>query len=200
MAQHSRFLQRLGRDEAGNTLALMAAAMIPFTILVGSGLDLAVTYMARGKLQNACDAGVLAARQSMEGTLFNEDVEAEADRFFGFNFPVGTAGTTEVAFEVVQDEDDDAPLLGSASAEVRTSLMRLVGITELPIAVECDAKREMGHNDVMLVLDVTGSMADAPSNGGGTKIGRLRDGAAGIFRGLHSDDGSVIRFGIVPYS
>lgn len=200
MQQGRPFLGRLLRDTAGNTLALAAAAMIPFVILVGSGVDLGVTYMARGKLQNACDAGVLAARQSMEGTDFDDAVEDEADRFFEFNFPGGTAGAFDVEFEVTQDEDDPSQLLGTASASIPTSLMRVVGVSELDIAVACDAKRDMGHNDIVLVLDVTGSMADAPSNGGGTKIGRLREGAAGIYRGLEGDDGSVIRFGIVPYS
>jgi len=194
------FLTRLARDVTGNTLALAAAAIVPFAILVGSGVDFGVAYMARGKLQNACDAGVLAARQAMDGTNFTTAVEEEAERFFEFNFPKGTVGATDLEFEVDQDDADDTQLIGTASASIPTSLMRIAGINELPISVQCDAKRDMGHNDILLVLDVTGSMADAPSNGGGTKIGRLRDGAAGIFRGLESDDGSIIRFGIVPYS
>ncbi len=194
------FLTRLARDATGNTLALAAAAIVPFTILVGSGVDFGVAYMARGKLQNACDAGVLAARQAMDGTNFTTAVEDEAERFFEFNFPEGTVGATNLEFEVDQDDADETQLLGTASATIPTSLMRIAGINELPISVQCDAKRDMGHNDILLVLDVTGSMANAPSNGGGTKIGRLRDGAAGIFRGLESDDGSIIRFGIVPYS
>ena len=200
MRYNSSFLTRLARDTAGNTLAIAAAAIVPFTILVGSGVDFGVTYMARGKLQNACDAGVLAARQSMEGTEFDESVENEAQRFFDFNFPAGTVGSFDVDFEVVQDEDDESQLLGTASASVPTSLMRIIGVDQLDIAVACDAKRDMGHNDIVLVLDVTGSMAQAPSNGGGTKIERLREGAAGIFRALEGDDGSIIRFGIVPYS
>src|SRR5688500_597650 len=102
MTQARLFLSRLARDTMGNTLALAAAAIIPFTILVGPGVDFGVTYMARGKLQNACDAGVLAARQSMEGAEFDEDVEDEAQRFFDFNFPEGTAGAFDVEFEVVQ--------------------------------------------------------------------------------------------------
>src|SRR5690606_3534048 len=200
MQQRSRFLSRLAADTAGNTLALAAAAVIPFMLVVGSGMDLAVAYMARGKLQNACDAGVLAGRQLMEGNTFNSTIEDEAERFFEFNFPEGTAGATEIDFNVAQDEDDTAQLIGSASAVVPTSLMRIAGFGEIPISVNCDAKRDLGHNDIMLVLDVTGSMAQAPSQGGGTKIGRLRTGAAGIYRALAEDNGSVIRFGIVPYS
>ena len=200
MGKSSRFLSSLAADAAGNTLALAAAAMIPFTILIGSGLDLSVAYMSRGKLQNACDAGVLAARQFMEGTEFNDDVEEEAERFFAFNFPDGTAGVEDAELTVAQDENDEGLLVGNATATVPTSLMKIVGVTGIPISVNCDATRDMGHNDIMLVLDVTGSMADAPSNGGGTKIGRLRTGAAGIYRALESDDGSITRFGIMPYS
>ena len=200
MRQKSNFLTHFGRDSAGNTLAIVAAAMVPFTLLIGSGLDLAVTYMARGKLQNACDAGVLAARQAMDGSDFNSAVDDEAHRFFDFNFAEGVAGSTDIDFAVEQDADDPAQLIGVASAKVPTSLMRIVGITELPISVNCDAKRDLGHNDILLVLDVTGSMANAPSNGGGTKIGRLREGAVGLYRALESTDGSITRFGIVPYS
>lgn len=193
-------LRKLAQDEAGNVLALSAAAMIVFVALVGSALDLSVAYMARGKLQNACDAAVLAARQSMTGSRYNADVEAEADRFFAFNFPQATANTTDVSFDIEQNPDNRTELLGDASASVPTTLVRIIGINEVPISVNCDASRDLGHNDVMLVLDVTGSMNNAPSNGGGTKIARLRTGAAGLYRALDTDDGSVTRFGIVPYS
>ena len=194
-------LRRIAADDEGNTLAIFAAALIPLTIMVGSGLDMGIAYMARAKMQNACDAGVLAARQIMEGTNFNATVEAEGDRFFDFNFPAGTLDTTELEFEIVQNEDDEGELLGNATAVLPTVMMQMFGYDTLELEVDCDATRDMGHNDVMLVLDVTGSMNDPPSNGGGTKIERLRTGAAGLYRAL--DDGgadTVTRFGIMPYS
>ena len=91
-------------------------------------------------------------------------------------------------------------MLGAASATIPTSLMNIFGIRTLNISVNCDARRDMGNNDIVLVLDVTGSMAQSPSNGGGTKIGRLRTGAVGLYRALKDSNGSVTRFGIVPYS
>ena len=193
-------LSRLRRDTKGNTLALCAAAIIPLTAIIGSALDLSVAYMARSRLQNACDAGVLAGRQYMQGTSFDQSVRAEADKFFDFNFPAGTAGTTGLDFEVEQDATNRSQLLGIANALVPTSLMRIFGYDNIPIEVECDATRDMGHNDIALVLDVTGSMAQNASGGGGARIDRLRNGAAGIYRALDSGDGSVTRFAIVPYS
>lgn len=194
-------LRNLARDNSGNTLVIFAASLVPMTMMVGSGLDISVTYMAQAKMQNACDAAVLAGRQAMQGNNWNGSAKQEADKFFEFNFPVGTHGVDDAVFDVDQDASDRAQIVGTASGNVPTAIMRIFGFDELPISAECDAKRDLGHNDVMLVLDVTGSMTQAPSNGGGTKIARLRTGASGLYRALSDDDnGSVTRFGIVPYS
>jgi Flp pilus assembly protein TadG len=194
------FMRRLRDDARGNTLAICAAAIIPLTAVIGSALDLSDAYMTRQRLQNACDASVLAARQYMKGGDFNDDVTTEANKFFDFNFPAGTSNVSDLDFTIEQDADKDTQLNGAASAKVPTTLMRIFGYRNIPIQVSCDATRDMGHNDVMLVLDVTGSMADAPSSGGASKISRLREGAMGLYEALDSDDGSITRYGIVPYS
>ena len=64
----NRMLQNLRTDTKGNALAIFAAALVPLVLVVGSGLDLSFAYMAKAKLQNACDAAALAGRQSMDGT------------------------------------------------------------------------------------------------------------------------------------
>ncbi|MGB5780022.1 MAG: TadE/TadG family type IV pilus assembly protein [Allopontixanthobacter sediminis] len=195
------FLRKLLDDRSGNALAIFGAALVPVTMMVGSGVDVSRTYMAKAKLQNACDAAVLAARQSMEGNAWTTANEAEADKFFDFNFPSGTYGVQNVVFTVAKDTVDNAQVVGSASATVPTSIMKVFGFATLDIAAECNAKRDLGHNDVVLVLDVTGSMASSPSTGGSSKIVRLREAAAGLYRALENDEnGSVTRFGIVPYS
>ena len=197
---HLWMLPKLLRDTAGNTLAIFAAALVPLVLMIGGGLDLGVMYMARAKMQNACDAGVLAARQTMAGNVWTNAANDEADKFFDFNFPVGAHGVTDAEFTASQDQDDAAQVVGSASGTVPTSLLRVAGLTSLPVSVNCSAKRNLGHNDVVLVLDTTGSMANSPSNGGGTKIGRLRTGASGLYRALDEENESVTRFGIVSYS
>ena len=129
----------------------------------------------------------------MQGDDFDSDVEAEADRFFNFNFPAGTNRVTNLEFTVAQDENSSSQLNGSAGATVPTSLMRVFNYDNIPVSVDCDATRDMGYNDIVLVLDVTGSMADSPSSGGSSKISRLQTGAMGLFRALQGDDGSVTR-------
>ncbi|AXK42943.1 pilus assembly protein [Erythrobacter aureus] len=195
------FFRKLIADQQGNTLAIFAAALIPLTIVIGSGLDLSIAYMAKAKLQNACDAAVLAGRQSMNGSTWSDAVEEEANRFFDFNFPDGTLNTSPTAFSVTHNQVNTAEIIGTASTTVPTSLMFIFGYDRIPISASCDATRDFGANDVMLVLDVTGSMNEPPSIGGDRRIVRLRRGAIGLFRALQDDgDRSTTRFGIVPYS
>ena len=54
---------RLARDAAGNTLAIVAASIAPILAMVGGGVDMGRSYLAESRLQQACDAGVLAARK-----------------------------------------------------------------------------------------------------------------------------------------
>lgn len=174
--------------------------MIPLIALIGSGVDLSVAYTTRTKLQNACDAAVLAGRQSMSGVTFKQRDKDEAEKFFEFNFPANTHGAQNVQFEIEQNAVDTLELLASASLELPTTMMSLFGFESIPIEVSCNAKRDQADNDIVLVLDVTGSMADPPSGGGGTKIEALRDGANGLYRALEGDTLSTTRYGIVPYS
>ena len=194
------FLKRLIADTTGATLPMIAAALIPIMLMLGAALDISVAYMAREKLQNACDAAVLAGRQSMQGTLWTAQDEAEANKFFDFNFPAGAHGAYDVSFDIQQGTENRSELKAVASATVPTAIMKVFGYKKIDLNVLCDATRDMGHNDIVLVLDVTGSMNDAPSNGAGTKIERLREGAVGLYRALDDDQGSITRYGFVPYS
>jgi len=197
-----QLLHELRRNIEGNALMLFAAALVPVTIMIGSGVDAAVTYTARNKLQNACDAGALAGRLAMVGQDWTEDAEDEAHKFFDFNFPVGTNGVNDVQFTIEQDADAPSQVIGMATGTVPTTMMFLFGYDSMDISVDCDATRDMGHNDVMLVLDVTSSMLSTPSTGGSaTKIDLLREGVMGLYRALDDGDtGSVTRFGFVPFS
>jgi len=200
------FLHHLRVDSTGNALAMMAAAMVPLAGMIGGGLDMSRVYMARAKLQTACDAGALAGRQGMVGTDFEASDRASANKFFNFNFPVGTMNASNVTFAIDSHPTDTSALQASATADVPTSLMRIFGKKTMAVRVTCDAKLDLGANDLMLVLDVTGSMLCAPGVTGtctestDSKIRKLRDGALGLYRALDTGDAGQTRYGIMPYS
>ena len=88
-ARGGGFLTRLRRDARGNTLAIVGAALVPLSAMIGSGVDMSRAYMAKNRLQSACDAAALAGRRVMTDDTMNATVSAEAIRFFNFNFRQG---------------------------------------------------------------------------------------------------------------
>lgn len=199
-ANPGSFLSLLRRDTRGNTLAMAAAALVPIAGMIGSGLDMSRAYMAQAKMQNACDAAALGARREMAGSVFTTAVADEGERFFDFNFPSGTMNAANTTVTVSQSTTNPTTVEVRASADIPTSVMSMFGKNTIPISVACDADQDYGNNDVMVVLDVTGSMRSAPRGGGASKISRLRSGAMGLYRALADTPNTRTRFGFVPYS
>ena len=75
-----QFLQSLTRNRSGNTIVMMAAFTIPLVILAGSGIDIGRQFLVKTRLQQACDAGVLAGRKFMtatSGTTLDSNAETQ---------------------------------------------------------------------------------------------------------------------------
>ena len=130
--------------------------LVPLAAMIGSGVDMSRAYMAKTRLQSACDAAALAGRRVMVDDTLDTNVTNEATRFFHFNFRKrpqrhrrvhagrDPAGRRDGARHRVDDDPD----LGHAD----------VRLHHLPLNVTCDASLNFVNTDVMLVLDVTGSM------------------------------------------
>lgn len=82
--------------------------------------------------------------------------------------------------------------------------MNLFGFGSLPVSVSCDASLNFVNTDIVLVLDVTGSMAE--SIGGSTKIAALQDAVLALYDELAPTQAQLkaqglrLRYGVVPYS
>lgn len=188
-------------DQRGNAMMLTAAALLPVVGIVGSGIDIGRAYMTQLRLQQACDAGVLAGRRAMAGSGYLDPAKAEANKMFNFNFPAGNYGSRDIGFSSWSDKPSD--VAGRATAVLPTAIMYIFGKTQFDLAVDCTAKLEISNVDVMLVLDVTGSMRDkAVSTDTDTKIVALRKASIDFFDTLTKADvgDGRLRFGVVPYS
>ncbi|QAY78535.1 pilus assembly protein [Sphingosinicella sp. BN140058] len=191
----NRLLPRLKQDR-GNALPIMAAAMLPIIAAIGSGVDTARIYMTKSKLQEAVDSAALAGRRAMT----NDDIETAkpaARSYITFNFPAGYNETTPVVTTITK------PDVGTVSVKAETTIpatfMRLFGIRSYPITATSEAKQNFDNLDIMLVLDTTGSMA-------GTRIQGLRSAVLALYDQLAEaqttlkSQGLRLRYGIVPYS
>lgn len=196
---------RLGRDRSGNTLAIIAAAIAPILAMVGGGIDMGRSYLSQSRLQQACDAGVLAARKRLGAQAavtgeISPDVAETGQRFFNINFRSGSYGTEDRDFVMTLEED--FAISGVATVDVPTTIMQIFGFTVVPVRVECEAQIDFANTDVMMVLDVTGSMAEHNPGEAQSRLDAMKQTVANFHAQLAaaSQAGSRIRYGFVPYS
>jgi hypothetical protein len=198
-------LFRLARDRAGNTLAMIAAAVVPILAMVGGGIDMGRSYLSQSRLQQACDAGVLAARKTLGSQVVTTGIipDSAADtgnRFFSLNFQSGAYGTENRAFQMTLEDDDS--ISGVASVDVPTTIMGLFGYTDVALEVQCQARLNFSNTDIMFVLDTTGSMEESNPGDSETRIAALRN----VVKAFHAQvegskkPGTRIRYGFVPYA
>lgn len=207
----------LARDKRGNTLAIVAASLIPLAGMVGGGVDLSRMYIVKTRLQHACDAGALAGRKQMGGGTWafnNNAARAAAERFFDANIQASPYGASTVTKAYTESA---GKVTGVASATLPMTLMRVLGKTTETISVTCDAEMRLPNTDVMFVLDTTGSMASkAVSTDSQTKMEALKSSVKCFYEivaRLDTEENCVtgtpsggtgttvqVRFGFMPYA
>ncbi|SFJ56620.1 von Willebrand factor type A domain-containing protein [Sphingomonas sp. NFR04] len=161
-------LARLRGNVAGNTLAMMAIALIPLLFIAGSAIDTARLYMVKNRLQQACDAGALAGRRFMlssSSTTLDANATTQANAFFSNNFKLGLFGTKSVTFTPSKTSENQ--VAGTATATVPMTLTGMMGFRDQALTVNCEARYDVADTDIMFVLDTTGSMACLASDTNG---------------------------------
>ena len=204
-------LARLRRDVRGNTLAIMAAAMIPLIAMIGSGVDMTRAYMAQNRFRQACDAGALAGRRLLSGTSVSTAVRTEADKYFKFNFPLGQFQSAD--YNLTMNVPQAGTLHIESTTTIPTTLMKIFGYTTLPISASCSATQDFVNTDIMLVFDLSGSMNCLPGAPGGcdpgiagSKLDALKAAAKSLYTTLEPAQTQLaannlrMRYGFVNYS
>jgi hypothetical protein len=200
------FLQSLKRDRSGNAIMIVAASAFPLIALIGGAVDLSRSYLAESRLQQACDAGVLAARKRLGSTVVGGGVVpgfvADAgNKFFNINFRNNTYGTANRAF--VMTLEPDYAISAVATVDVPTTIMRLFGYSEVKLQTKCQAKVNFNNTDIMMVLDTTASMdVKAVPTDPLSKIATMKTVIKNFHKQMEESKGPSIRvrYGFVPYS
>ncbi|MDO9489738.1 MAG: hypothetical protein Q7J32_15285, partial [Sphingomonadaceae bacterium] len=165
-------------------------------------------YMAQARLQQAVDAATLAGRKAMtDGSL--DTADPEIVKFLQNNYPANMSDGTgiSIADPIFQSEavvmnstiSDQGALCVTAQATVPTLVMGAFGKQSITIGANSCARRSGTNIDVVLVLDVTGSMA-------GTRLTALKTATTDFLETLDDTrtqlavSGLRVRVGIVPYS
>ena len=184
------FLKRFARDRRGNVATVFALAMIPVIGAVGVAVDYARVAQIQSKLEDALDAGVLAV--GSQPAMSDAEAFAMVDKWVALHMGDGYAGYWKLD-SVTQT--DDGKITAIASGDVDTAIVRVLGITDVPIGATSEAVRTTGKVELVLVLDNTGSMR-------GQKLSKLKTAATDLVSSLAkvTKDPRDLKIGLVPFS
>lgn len=187
-------------DEQGNILPIAAAGILVMAALIGGAVDMSRAYQIQTRLQNACDAGVLAGRRAITNQGFTTAAEAQALRYFNVNFDEAAQGSDNTTVTFGGDNAGNT-VTGQASTTMPMLVMQLFGKTDMTITASCTSTMGVGNSDVTMVLDVTGSMGSALS--GGTRLSALKTAMINFYDTVETataGSNARIRYAIVPFS
>lgn len=197
-----QFFKSILRDQGGNVLPLGAAGVMLLLVVVGSGLEMSRAYRANARLQSACDAATLAGRRAVGVNGFDTTARAVANSYFNTNFDQ-TAQEAQFTKFSLSSPDNGITVSGTATTRVSTLIMKVFGVSDLPLTATCSASMGVGNSDVTFVLDVSGSMGGALAGTTTTRLQALQTAMKNFYTTVNDATGSSnarVRYSMVPYS
>lgn len=195
--------------EKGSVAVVVALSLMVLVLIVGGVIDVSRAIYARETLQQAADAGALAAAKNVPVVTDPQNVKEEKLAATAQELINANLGTSNGLLTVQPVTATYSPGLGTAADTVKISLsataptafLKLVGINDFEFVIESTSQMpQPGPIDLALVLDTTKSMSAAPATGGATKIETLKVAATDLVKQLMTASNPNIRVGVVPYS
>jgi len=190
-----RNILRFGKNRTGAASILLAFAIVPLIGFVGIATDATRAYMVKSRLSSAIDAAGLAGGQS----FFKPTRDADINMFFDANFPANYMGATVSGPDIQADEENETLTL-NASATIPMVFMQLFGYQSVTVSAFAEITREMQALDVVVAIDMSGSMGS--SLDGGTRMSAARQAATDLVDILYGNDSSKehLNIGVVPWN
>ena len=191
-----RRLSEFRTDTRGAVAAFVAGGLISMVGVVGLATDAARGYMVKARLSQALDSAALAGGRE----IFSPTRDADIQMFFNANFPPGFLGAT-VTGPVIQVSPNNETLTLTASAKIDTTFMKVLGFKVLTVSTATEVTRETTYLDVVLAIDMSGSMTSS-AGGGQSRIAAARAAAKDLVNILFGNEETkaLLNIGIVPWN
>ncbi|NLY50300.1 MAG: hypothetical protein GX062_04775, partial [Firmicutes bacterium] len=122
-------LRRLLREDKGSVLVLVAAALVVMLGFAALVVDIGGVALAKGRLQNACDAAALAAAQELPTITA---ARQRAMEYLGYN-------NVDPAEAVISFDPDGTKVIVAAAQHVNFTFARLFSLTGSLVEAEAAA-------------------------------------------------------------
>jgi Flp pilus assembly protein TadG len=186
--------KRFAKAEKGTVSLVLGLSLIPFLVGGGMAVDYMRSISVKSRLQNAVDAGALAAAASkklgsaarikLANDVFLQNWE---DKFVAGMPP-------KSRFKLV-----DGGVKGTAEVDVPMSILKAVGYSNVKVSTESFVTIPIDKKaEVALVLDYSGSMKE--KSGGKVKYVAMKDAAKDLVTDLAVSAKDRVKFGLVPFS
>jgi Flp pilus assembly protein TadG len=180
------------RNEDGSMSILTLILFILMLMMGGIAVDMMRFEHQRVTLQQTLDRSVLAAA-SLEQTLSPTAVVADYFAKAGLSSQFNATATT------VTQNINMRRVTAAGTATSHNYFMHMMGVTDLTAPAAAGAEQRRQNIEIVLVLDVSGSMNEA--TGTTTKIAALRTAAKSfVDTVLANDTQNRISIAIVPYN
>ena len=187
-----RFLIEKARRDDGSVSVFTLILFVLMMMMGGIAVDLMRYEHSRVTLQQTLDRSVLAAA-SLQQTLSPQAVVADYFAKANMTSQLNAAGT------VVTQTLNSRNVSAKGAVTSKNYFMHMMGINELTAQTAAAAEQRRTNVEIVLVLDVSGSMNEA--TGSTTKIAALRTAAKSfVDTVLANDTQNRISIAIVPYN
>src|SRR5262249_9872285 len=151
-------LQRLRCAEGGNVLLTFALALVPIVSAVGAAVDYSRANSDKAAMQAAVDATALMLSKNMS-SLTSSQVNQQGTDYFTALFT--RTGVSNLTITTTYTTTGGSQVVVNATGSVPTTVLKVAGFSMLNLSVSSTVKWGNSRLRVALVLDNTGSMADA---------------------------------------
>ncbi|WP_372424150.1 pilus assembly protein TadG-related protein [Salinarimonas chemoclinalis] len=187
-------LQRLLADRRGTIAVAFALSILPLLGLAGAAVDYGRATSVRPQILTAMDRTALATVTRTE-QVGSEDYARTMLATLVGNLHEDVTITSVDPVVFTDAETGVRRVRITVQGSLRTRIVRVIGFDTIPFTLEAEAQTSSRLYEVVLVVDVTGSMK-------GGRINALRTSARTFVETLlpEGEASDIVRIAIVPYS
>lgn len=185
------------QSREGNTSMLFAVAALPVFMVIGAGVDLNNGFRHRERLAQAVDAVALATAQKVAVGVSGSALETYASTTLAS--AANDDGVTMSGAPSVNSTTGEVCV--TANKNVPTTIMQIAQINAMAVSVTACAQVAAASYEIALVLDTTGSMANADSSGQ-SKLTSMKTAAKSFIDTMFDSQtlGPRTKMSVVPFA
>jgi Putative Flp pilus-assembly TadE/G-like len=187
------FLKRFSLDEGGAVAILFGVVLTLLLLATGVAIDGSRAVSVSQRAQTALDSAVLAASSVF---LTNDERRGIFDKVFSRNFSSDSVSIDDIDFTYTAANGG----YGKVVLSYNTSILSAVGRDIIGSKLESRARQAKFGIEVVMVLDVSGSMS--AGMGTGTRLDALKSSAKRLIQTLDTAKlpSQSIKYSIVPFT